>query len=74
MLFNFQRGQTPNNQTANTGSPVLFMPERQISGYLPASSSIKNHTDLNTSYLSYISLYFLYISYISYISYVSYIL
>lgn len=36
------------DQIANTGFSILFVLEKQISGYLPASGPIKNQIDLDT--------------------------
>ena len=45
VLFSSQHGQNTNGQTATAGFPVLFTPERQISGLMPISSFIKNQND-----------------------------
>ena len=64
VLFSFQRSQITNSRIANTGSPTLFTPKKQISGYLPASGSIENCTNSDTFYLSHTSLYLSYTLYI----------
>ena len=55
VLFGSQRGRTANGQTATSGFPALPAPERQISGFLPASGSIENQTDSDSSLLPHLA-------------------
>ena len=55
VLFSSQRDQNANSQTATPGFSMLSALRRQISGLLPASGSIKNQTNSDSSLLPHLA-------------------
>ena len=54
VLFSSQQDQIANSQTAIEGSPTLFAPKKQIFSLLPASSSVENQIDSDSSLLPHL--------------------